>query len=329
MQSPTSIRHNGAKLRRIKNQFKFAALAFISAGLVLIAGVKLESVFAPAKVASTPSPPAIVKDATAADSEGQNQPVTSSSKIKPPVAGPTTTQSTTPTTKSNSATASSTQKQPATGSSIPSNNQVEPASGDLTLDPASGALQLNPSSRQAFAPKAAQTSYGHFPYDEAPPERLVPAGRFVRDSYERSEKLDFETDQAFNAMREAARNQGVQMMIISGFRNISDQQGLFERQISRRGSPEAAAQYSAPPGHSEHHTGYALDIADVQRPDADLKLTFQDTEVYRWLMANARPYGFEQSFPEGNAQGVSFEPWHWRFTKTPRSQEIFAAAKRA
>ena len=40
-------------------------------------------------------------------------------------------------------------------------------------------------------------------------------------------------------------------------------------------------------------------------------------------MANARRYGFEQSFPYGNKQGVSFEPWHWRYVGSERAGEVF------
>jgi zinc D-Ala-D-Ala carboxypeptidase len=169
--------------------------------------------------------------------------------------------------------------------------------------------------------------YGHFPYAEAEPGRLVEVGKFVRDTYTRSEALDFDASQAFQQMRDAARAAGVAMMPISGFRNVADQQELFDRQTQRRGSAKEAARYSAPPGHSEHHTGYALDITDERRSDVDLKVAFDETDVYRWLSNNARQFGFQQSFPANNAQGVSYEPWHWRFVGSPQAQAVFAAAR--
>ena len=36
----------------------------------------------------------------------------------------------------------------------------------------------------------------------------------------------------------------------------------------------------------------------------------------RWLIAHAREYGFELSFPGANTQSVSWEPWHWRWVGT-------------
>lgn len=116
-------------------------------------------------------------------------------------------------------------------------------------------------------------------------------------------------------------------MPISGFRTIAEQKVLFARQIARRGSAEAAARLSAPPGHSEHHTGYAIDIADRQRPETDLKYSFQKTNAYRWLNANANQFGFERSFPPNNWQGVSDEPWHWRYVLSARAAQVFAFAK--
>jgi zinc D-Ala-D-Ala carboxypeptidase len=181
----------------------------------------------------------------------------------------------------------------------------------------------------APAPKAlplVKPYFGHLPYQEDEPDRLVDAGRFIRGTYERSEALDFEANDAFQTMMAAAKAEGVFLMPISGFRTIADQRILFEKQVERKGSEEAAAKWSAPPGYSEHHTGYAIDIGDMNS-DTDLKMTFQDTNVYRWLVVNASKFGFEQSFPYNNPQGVSFEPWHWRYVSSPRAEQIFAVAR--
>lgn len=127
----------------------------------------------------------------------------------------------------------------------------------------------------------------------------------------------------------AAAQAGIRLIPISGFRSVADQVKLFERQIQRRGSEENAAKLSAPPGYSEHHTGYALDIGDGNQPAADLKYEFENTAAYQWLRANAtHGYGFELSFPENNRQGVSFEPWHWRYVGSSEAGQIFAVAHR-
>jgi D-alanyl-D-alanine carboxypeptidase len=110
---------------------------------------------------------------------------------------------------------------------------------------------------------------------------------------------------------------------VSGFRNISDQEKLFDAQIQRRGSPEAAAKLSAPPGYSEHHTGYAIDVTDGRFPKQDITYNFATTDAFKWLTIYAKEFGFEMSFPENNSQGVSYEPWHWRFVGSNEAKEIF------
>lgn len=166
---------------------------------------------------------------------------------------------------------------------------------------------------------------GHFPFPEAPNERLVGVSKY----HDRLEYLDQEAAKAFNLMRVDAQRQDIQLVLISGFRSISTQQQLFTKQIQKQGSKEAAAKLSAPPGHSEHHTGYAIDIGDATQPDKDLKFAFESTPAYSWLSQNAYRYGFELSFPRNNIQGVSFEPWHWRYVSSYRAEQIFGNARKA
>jgi zinc D-Ala-D-Ala carboxypeptidase len=168
-----------------------------------------------------------------------------------------------------------------------------------------------------------QTKYGHFPYAQAEARRLISVG----DYHGRPESLDQDAATAFKKMIQVARSAQIKIIPISGFRTINEQIGLFARQIQRQGSPQAAAFLSAPAGYSEHHTGYAIDLADANAPQDDLRYSFEQTAAYKWLKQNASTYGFELSFPEKNSQGISFEPWHWRYIGSPRATAIFAAAR--
>ncbi len=171
--------------------------------------------------------------------------------------------------------------------------------------------------------------FNHFAYAETDISRLDSVGLFIRESYEREEELDYEAADAFFEMKAAAAEEGVFLLPISGFRTIERQAELFAKQTEKLGSEAAAAELSAPPGHSEHHTGYAIDIGDVNSPDSDIKYSFENTPAYRWLIVNARSYGFEQSFPYDNQQGVSFEPWHWRYVASARASAIFSKSRAA
>ncbi len=85
---------------------------------------------------------------------------------------------------------------------------------------------------------------------------------------------------------------------------------------------------SAPPGFSEHSTGFAIDVGDGLAAATNLSPSFDQTPAYAWLQANAARYHFALSFPRGNAQGVSYEPWHWRFEGSAESLQLFESAQR-
>lgn len=172
-----------------------------------------------------------------------------------------------------------------------------------------------------------QSFYGHLPYAENSSNRLVSIGDFTRGTYRRTEYLDQEAATAFSQLVNAAAKANLTLQPISGFRSVKDQTELFDKQVQKHGSQKTAAKLSAPPGFSEHHTGYAIDIGDRNLPDQDLKVAFEETAAYRWLKGNASNYGFELSFPRNNAQGVNFEPWHWRYIGTSRAEVQFASAR--
>lgn len=222
--------------------------------------------------------------------------------------------------QANSATASST-----AGSVNP--QTASQAGLEAESVPPLAAISVTPIQPEAAEPTAAKPS--HLPYEEADPSRLQPVGTFVRENFERVETLDFEAANAFILMVEEARADGINLMPISGFRTVAQQAELFAKQTERYGSETAAAQLSAPAEFSEHHTGYAVDIGDSDRPETDLDKTFADTAAYQWLLDNAYIFGFEQSFPQGNPQGLSFEPWHWRYVQSERATQVFSTARGA
>lgn len=153
-------------------------------------------------------------------------------------------------------------------------------------------------------------SFGHYAYAVANPANLVEVG--VKDGGK--VLLKPSAALAFAKMQDAARAQGVNLVPVSGFRDAAKQSELFFDGAAQKNEPLAArAAVCAPPGFSEHHTGYSLDVGDGDHRESQLEATFKDTRAFSWLRANAARYHFEMSFPEGNPQGVAYEPWHWRF----------------
>jgi zinc D-Ala-D-Ala carboxypeptidase len=163
---------------------------------------------------------------------------------------------------------------------------------------------------------------GHFFYPEASPKDLQP----IRS--DRRIKLRKAAARQFDAMSASARASGVVLVTISGFRTVKDQQHLFFDVKAQRGQTATKrAEISAPPGYSEHHTGYAVDIGDGNVPATNLNTKFDKTRAYKWLSANAARYSFELSFAKNNRQGVNYEPWHWRYVGDRDSLETFYKAQ--
>ena len=96
----------------------------------------------------------------------------------------------------------------------------------------------------------------------------------------------------------------------------------------RNQTAQERALVSAPPGYSEHSTGFALDLGDGDSPETNLSEDFEQTRAFRWLQDHAARYHFILSFPEGNPQGVSYEPWHWRFEGSADALRLFESARR-
>jgi D-alanyl-D-alanine carboxypeptidase len=195
----------------------------------------------------------------------------------------------------------------------------------------------------ASAQAPAQRSFGHFPYAEASKASLRDrvCSRGDERRFLRAEAAD-----ALARMQAAARADGVTLNPASCFRAISSQRALFEcRGIAsatgckdgRRTSEAERARAVAPPGHSEHHTGYAIDFfpsrADIEAgvcPTLDACTTraaFARSRSGRWLAVNAGRFGFELSFWQGSPQGVTYEPWHWRYVGSAEAQAVFAGAR--
>ncbi|WP_242046166.1 MULTISPECIES: M15 family metallopeptidase [Calothrix] len=188
-------------------------------------------------------------------------------------------------------------------------------------------LQIEKTKHQNTTTSSNQIAYGHFPYAQADRSQMMLIGSYATGADQRFESLNTEAVQAFMKMTYAAREVGIWIIPVSGFRTIEQQEKLFQNQIKRRGSEQAAAKISAPPGHSEHHTGFALDLTDGKSPKKDITLAFENTDAYRWLTKHAQEFGFELSFPPNNKQGVSFEPWHWRYVGSANAAAVFANAR--
>tara|TARA_B100000965_G_scaffold78765_1_gene62635 strand:+ start:107 stop:838 length:732 start_codon:yes stop_codon:yes gene_type:complete len=161
---------------------------------------------------------------------------------------------------------------------------------------------------------------GHLPYNEIPKEKLI--------SIEPNIEVHIEMSESLLKMREDAKNDGIFLVFLSGYRSINLQKDIFYSLKSIRNQVASErARVSAPPGYSEHSTGFAIDIGDANKRETDFEIEFENTDAFQWLKKNAAKYHFKLSFNQNN-KNVDYEPWHWRYEGSIEALKVFEASNR-
>ena len=117
-------------------------------------------------------------------------------------------------------------------------------------------------------------------------------------------------------LKEDLEKEGVYVDLDSARRSVAEQQRIMDDFTEKYGADYAAKTVAAP-GHSEHHTGLALDlylIIDgvdlVENEDM-----IQYPEIWEKIHAKLADYGFILRYLEGREHitGYGYEPWHIRY----------------
>lgn len=122
-------------------------------------------------------------------------------------------------------------------------------------------------------------------------------------------------------MLQTAKEEEINLVICSPYRDTERQEMLFNRKITRymrQGmnfveAHQLASQAVTVPGASEHQIGLALDI--VSDEYSYLDEGFGETEAGNWLVENSYRFGFILRYPKGKEYitGIEYEPWHFRY----------------
>jgi LAS superfamily LD-carboxypeptidase LdcB len=155
-------------------------------------------------------------------------------------------------------------------------------------------------------------------------ENYVPARLYPIDKQwvQGDKVLVFQTDALpfLTRMLQDANAAGIHLKIISSYRSFGEQSTLKSTYKQTFGT--GANTFSADQGYSEHQLGTTLDFTTAEL--GNNFDSFAKTTAYTWLNDNAWKYGFELSYPKGNAYYV-FEPWHWRFVSTALTKHMHDA----
>ena len=128
--------------------------------------------------------------------------------------------------------------------------------------------------------------------------------------------VDQTASTALKQLQQAASTAGHNIPLISGFRSYSRQQTLYNNYVARDGQALADT-YSARPGHSEHQTGLAFDVGNLDD-------NYGSTPAGIWLKENCHKYGFIIRYPKGKESitGYQYEPWHIRYVGVEHATKI-------
>ncbi|MBL7861622.1 MAG: M15 family metallopeptidase [Cyclobacteriaceae bacterium] len=148
-----------------------------------------------------------------------------------------------------------------------------------------------------------------------------------------------ETYEAFIKMSEAARKDGVKLVIISATRNFEAQKRIWEnkwngkvpvegKDLTTVNDPNERARlillYSSMPATSRHHWGTDMDLNSLENSFFE---SGDGLKTHQWLTAHAAEYGFCQPYTSktNGRTGYEEEKWHWSYL--PLSGELLKLYK--
>jgi LAS superfamily LD-carboxypeptidase LdcB len=141
--------------------------------------------------------------------------------------------------------------------------------------------------------------------------------------------IHYETLDAFKKMHEAATNNGIELKIISAYRDFFHQKRIWENKWNGvqilSGNINATTisdpierateilKFSAMPGTSRHHWGTDIDINSLNNSYFE---NGKGKAEYDWLKENAHKFGFCQPYtPRAERENIGYEEekWHWSY----------------
>lgn len=158
------------------------------------------------------------------------------------------------------------------------------------------------------------------PAEYVPPDLVVPNIPFAFQEYDPKKQMRKEAALALEQLFTNAKQNNLSLIGVSGYRSYERQAQIYARNIQI--SP-TKAQFSAPPGNSEHQTGLAIDVSAASI-NYQLSQSFAATPEGQWLAQTAPLFGFIIRYQLGKEAitGYQAEPWHIRYVGTAVAQII-------
>ena len=151
-----------------------------------------------------------------------------------------------------------------------------------------------------------------------------------------NKSIPLEVQKAFDEMKTAAKKEGINLTIVSGYRSYERQEQIWNRKWKRYENQglnseqifDKIVEYSTVPGTSRHHWGTDLDIIDSNASysgDVLVPKKFHGDgpfcKMKDWMDQNASKYGFALVYTLNEQRpGFKYEPWHWSYIPLSRKR---------
>jgi len=132
-------------------------------------------------------------------------------------------------------------------------------------------------------------------------------------------------------MFKAAKEDGIDLCMASGYRDYNTQKYLFDKKIyyfrklgySKEEALDIASMKVTPPLTSEHETGLAIDILSYSYNRMDQG--FGESEAGIWLKEHSYEYGFILRYGKNKEDitMIQYEPWHFRYVGKDAAEFIY------
>jgi zinc D-Ala-D-Ala carboxypeptidase len=148
--------------------------------------------------------------------------------------------------------------------------------------------------------------YNKLPDDFAPELEQIPSSLCVPGVGRQYLRKD--AKEAFEKMHADAKELGLNITAYGTYRSIQTQHDIWNRKVNSGRSTEDVDKLNSRGGHSEHHTGLAIDVIGNN-------YSVENTEEFKWYRGNIHHYGFIIRYPQGKEDitGYGYEPWHLRY----------------
>ena len=129
-------------------------------------------------------------------------------------------------------------------------------------------------------------------------------------------QLREECAEALVELCDAARAEGHELYLKSGYRSYYKQAVMYENRVKKYGYDDG---WVTKPGASDHQTGLGCDVVPKKWTDRGMNEDMAKEPETQWMAENCARFGFILRYPSDKEDitEINYEPWHLRYVGVP------------